>query len=500
MTDSEILRAARWSRVSSRQQARSDREGLPYQIDAQNRALALLEAADTGIAWQVTHSGGDVHTTAEWADMLGRAGRDFDLLVVAYVSRLGRNAEEQLRAVRLIGETGAAVYFAEERIDTRDEAQWEAMAREIVEAESYRRRLSRTMKRTYDSRHRRRGLPGGRPPLGYVSDWSIDPIAAQKVRNLFTEYATGSVSIENLAAAHGLEPEALKETLRNRTYMGLAIQNGEELPGAFEPIITPALFDQVARIRHERTRAGGARPKRHSMLARRFWCACGTPIRLDGQDGQHQWRTRHPEPCDLWGAHERKRAIVFEYPLRQALLNIRLTDATIERMVATAQGRRATPPPVSTLDTARARKRLRDAYDAGTIDAAAYIAQDAALKASTPTPATPASPASPDILRETLYHFRDALVHVSQTRHGDEVWANVAARYIQRIEYLGPGHLGIVPTAEGQVAITPGTMPEKVALARPEGSNPQHTTLTVLSAPADGALRIPLLDPKVAAR
>src|SRR5687768_5672537 len=108
------LRAARWSRVSSNRQAEHDRTGLPYQREAQDRAIERMGWTDTGIGWEPAESGGTVHSSDEFRDMLARAGRDFDVLVVAYASRLGRNVAETLRASEAIKDAGARIYFAQE--------------------------------------------------------------------------------------------------------------------------------------------------------------------------------------------------------------------------------------------------------------------------------------------------------------------------------------------------------------------------------------------------
>lgn len=43
--------------------------------------------------------------------MLALAGRGYDLLVVAYVSRFARNVEALARTIRQLHVAGAAVYF-----------------------------------------------------------------------------------------------------------------------------------------------------------------------------------------------------------------------------------------------------------------------------------------------------------------------------------------------------------------------------------------------------
>ena len=86
------LRAARWIRESRPGQL--DNSGPARQRFDGDDAIAERGMQDTGIAWEAGHSGWRdkaIARSAEWADMLSRAGRDYDVLVVAYVSRFCRN-------------------------------------------------------------------------------------------------------------------------------------------------------------------------------------------------------------------------------------------------------------------------------------------------------------------------------------------------------------------------------------------------------------------------
>jgi hypothetical protein len=74
------LRAARWIRESTRGQY--DTYGPEAQREQQDRAIERWGLADTGIEWQVAHSGGTVSSTAQFREMVARAGRDYDVLLV----------------------------------------------------------------------------------------------------------------------------------------------------------------------------------------------------------------------------------------------------------------------------------------------------------------------------------------------------------------------------------------------------------------------------------
>ena len=473
----EQLRAARFTRESTKGQ--DDRHGPEAQREHQDRAIERLGATDTGIHWRVAHSGLSVHQTSEWADMIARAGRDYDVLIVAYTSRLARSVESQIAAVKALHAAGASVYFCDERIRTSEPRDWENWMREAVEAESYSRRLARRVTEAYEAKWRR-GRPGGNVPYGYRADFSIDPIAAEKVKSIFTDYATTNASLAVLAERYGVEEEAVKNWLRNRTYLGVAIRHGTmETTGTFEPIVTPELFAAAASARQNKHRAGGPPTYRPNMLRKIVWCSCGTHIRLDGRDRQKHDRVRHVNPCEAWGAHERKRATYFTLPIQAALLQMELTEDTIERMVNNALARTQSDLPLTTLDTARARKRLRDAYDSGKMDAASFVAksEELASQAAQPPQEPYEASLSGDVLRASLNQFSAMIGSARGKPWEQEVWANVTERYFERIEYHGPDQFAIVPTREGSYAITPETFPHRVVLAPPEGFEPPTPAL-----------------------
>ena len=68
--------------------------------------------------------------------MLSRAGTEYDVLVVGYVSRFARDLRTAINARHELHAAGAAILFADERVLTSDEDSWELFAREAVEAEA----------------------------------------------------------------------------------------------------------------------------------------------------------------------------------------------------------------------------------------------------------------------------------------------------------------------------------------------------------------------------
>lgn len=158
-------RAARWIRESTAGQA--DRYGPDAQRRQQDDAIATHGLVDTGISWTVAHSGRTISSTPEFRDMLARAGQDYDVVVVGYVSRLARDLRTAVNARHAVHEAGAAILFCDERLLSSDEDGWEQWAREAVEAEAYSRRLGRRIAEGYRAKKRRHADPGGHPPFGF---------------------------------------------------------------------------------------------------------------------------------------------------------------------------------------------------------------------------------------------------------------------------------------------------------------------------------------------
>jgi len=191
----------------------------------------------------------------------------------------------------------AAILFADERILSSDDDAWDAWAREVVEAESYSRRLSRRVREGYEMKRRRPGTPGGnRAPFGFrregrPSVMVIDEERMAIVRRVYELSASGMRDRE-VAARVGLKVMHIREVLTNPVYRG-RLHRGE--PTSTGPAIDPALWDRVQLVRGRFSRRFPGRqasPTRHYALGKLLVCAaCGR--RLIGDTGRY----RHLEPC-----------------------------------------------------------------------------------------------------------------------------------------------------------------------------------------------------------
>jgi DNA invertase Pin-like site-specific DNA recombinase len=289
-------RAARWIRESTAGQA--DNFGPDAQLEQQSRAIERWGLVDTGAAWQVAHSGRTIAATGQWAEMLAGAGHDWDVLVVGYVSRFARDLRTAVNARHDLHARGAVILFADERVLSSDEDEWERWAREAVEAEAYSRRLAKRIREGYAAKRRRLGVPGGnKAPLGTVRRGrtiEVDEEAMALVRRVY-ELAAGGRTDREVGSATGLALKHVAEILTNPFYAG-RLWSGE--PSALGPLVDPRTWEhvQALRARYSRRHRGGVNRRQYGLGGLLACAACGR--RLIG----HVGRYRHPEACEAFTA------------------------------------------------------------------------------------------------------------------------------------------------------------------------------------------------------
>jgi DNA invertase Pin-like site-specific DNA recombinase len=250
------LRAAGWGRESTGRQA--ERFGPAAQAEQRARAIAEFDMIDTGLVWQVSHSGRTIASTRQFSEMLARAGRDYDVLVVGYVSRFTRDLRTAVNARYQLHQAGAALLFADERVLSSDETAWENWARETVEAEAYSRRLARSVHAGYAAKIRDYAdQGGGLVPLGFrragphkllEPDPDQMPLAVQV-------YALAAAGLADaaIAASTGLSLWTVRDVLRSPLYGG-RLRDGR--PTRFPAPVDRALIERAEAYRRERTRVG----------------------------------------------------------------------------------------------------------------------------------------------------------------------------------------------------------------------------------------------------
>ena len=289
-------RAARWIRESTAGQV--DNFGPDAQLEQQSRAIERWGLVDTGGAWQVAHSGRTIAATGQWAEMLAGAGHDWEVLVVGYVSRFARDLRTAVNARHDLHERGAVILFADERVLSSDEDEWERWAREAVEAEAYSRRLAKRIREGYAAKRRRLGVPGGnKAPLGTVRcgrTIEVDADGLALVHRVY-ELAAGGRTDREVGQATGLALKHVAEILTNPFYIG-RLWSGE--PSALGALVDERTWDQVQamRARYSRRHRGAVTRRQYGLGGLLACAACGR--RLIG----HVGRYRHQDACAAFRA------------------------------------------------------------------------------------------------------------------------------------------------------------------------------------------------------
>jgi DNA invertase Pin-like site-specific DNA recombinase len=257
-----------------------------------------LGLVDTGIRWEVAHSGRTINRTEQWQEMIGQAGKTYDVLLVGYVSRFTRSLETALSARRVLHESGAVLFFCDERILSSDERAWDAWIDEAHEAESYSRKLARRVREAYESKRVSKGVPGGnRAPYGLRR--------GEKGRSLAIDEATiGTVTLayqlsadgftdRQVALRVGLKKTHVTEILTNPVYRG-KLPRGEQ--SAAGDVIGTALWDKVQQRRASSARRHpGQGTRRVYPLSQLLQCHhCGKVLTA------HVCRFRHLDACEAF--------------------------------------------------------------------------------------------------------------------------------------------------------------------------------------------------------
>jgi DNA invertase Pin-like site-specific DNA recombinase len=357
------LRAARWIRESTRGQY--DNYGPEAQREQQDRALERWRLADTGIEWQVAHSGRTVGSTALFREMVSRAGRDYDVLLVGYVSRFARNLRTAVNAQHDLHQAGAAILFCDERVLSSDEDEWEEWARETVEAEAYSRRLGKRIREGYAAKFRRHADPGGHAPLGFrrstgrPQKLTIDPDTIGSVVRLYERYASGTVSIEALARESGTNDRTLNDILKNPVYNGWVARKGARAPAPWRasPPVDDLLWGRVQALLGRRSRGGGRRrvdqPDPLRGLVR---CVCGSTMRANGIVGGRRRRIHSAQPCPAGVSKKIWTSDTWLAPLEAQIAALRVDEKTAAAIV---DALRQPDPPATPIDRGHLERRRR---------------------------------------------------------------------------------------------------------------------------------------------
>ena len=310
--DRPVLLAVSYLRVSTREQAErgGTEEGfsIPAQREANHRKADELSA-------RIVREFVDAGESARSADRDGLqdmlafiAATRVQFCIVHKLDRLARNRADDVKIHEALISAGVTLVSATESIDQTPSGMLVHGIMSSI-AEFYSRNLATEVTKGLTQKVAQGGTPM-RAPIGYlnvrktddngreVRTVEVDPDRAPLIRFAFEHYATGETSVTGLLrelTARGLltvptpkrpsKPlgkNTLYKLLTNPYYAGVIRYKGALHPGAHEPLIDPALFDQVQSLLHAR-RAKMTRHVQHAHhLKGLLHCGtCGSRMLLD---------------------------------------------------------------------------------------------------------------------------------------------------------------------------------------------------------------------------
>ncbi len=482
LDDVRDLRVARWIRESTAGQY--DRYGPASQREQQDRFIERHGLVDTGLVYQVAHSGRTVWRSATMASMVGdlRAGR-FDLLLTGYSDRWQRNLRRTLELLEdELHPNGVALVMCDRKILSSDPSDWDELISEAAGAEKYSRRLSERITEGYAAKFDQERDPGGHAALGFrrlpdpPHTLEVDPATIVTAVSLFERYALGNVSARDLAEETGLAESRIRMILMNPLYNGWVRRHRRSrnetrkpAPWRANPPVSDELWARVEDVRRTKTRAGGARrADRVDLLKGLIECVCGRRVRSDGTfaDGRH--RKLHVDPCEDWGRRARLGDEVWEEPILAQLDGVELDEATIGAVVASLG---SGPRPVA-LDRARVERQIRDLaleHAAGRIEDAVYLGRLHELRdARESVERASADRVSPERAVEWL----KALSETWRAADVPAERADLLHAVYDRITVAGRMIVSVRLTPSAYAHGFALALPEKVVLARPTGFEP----------------------------
>jgi len=319
-----VTRRGKTSPVGQKQTVRcaiytrkSTEEGLEQgfnSLDAQREAGEAYIASLKGEGWVCLpdryddggFSGGNMERPALKRLMADIDARHVDCVVVYKVDRLSRSLMDFATIMGILDKAGVAFVAVTQAFNSGTPA-GRLMLNVLLSFSEFERELIRERTRDKLAAARKKGKwVGGTPVLGYdiVPDGGrliVNQDEAARVRDIFALYAEK----ESLRATlremerrgwgtkqwttrkgreRGGKPltrNGLYTMLMNPIYVGRVKHNGSTYPGEHEPIVDPAIWEQVQSLLRRNGRSGGRaiRNKGAALLGGLLWCAaCGVKM------------------------------------------------------------------------------------------------------------------------------------------------------------------------------------------------------------------------------
>jgi len=333
-----------YARVSTKEQ---QDEG--YSIPAQLKAIRAFCASQnlSPVAEFVEAESAGKQGRKRFTEMVDflKADSGVRIVVAHKLDRLYRNFTDQVLLEEIVGARARYVTG-----DVPDSPQGELLRDvQLSVAKFYLGNLAEEVRKGMDEKVLQGGWPH-RAPLGYLNDRTTrtivpDPLRASLVRFAFERYASGAVSLPQLAdelADRGLVQgsgrkfgaASVQHILSNPLYCGRIRHKGRIFPGAHEPLITPALFETV-----QETLAGkrnGTKSRRVFALRGVMYCAeCGCMITAGVHKGHVYYRCTHGKGSCSNVSYTRSE--VMEAQIDELLSRIELAPELIDALVADAK-------------------------------------------------------------------------------------------------------------------------------------------------------------------
>lgn len=292
-----------YARVSTKEQ-QEEGYSIPAQMKAM-RAFCASEGLSPVAEFTEAESAGRTGRK-RFCEMVGflKANPDVRVVVAHKLDRLYRNFADQVTLEEQLGVRARYVLG-----DVPDTPQGELLRDvQLSVAKYYLGNLREEVIKGMDEKVAQGGWPH-RAPLGYLNDKAArsvvpDPVRAPLVRHAFERYACGLVSISDLASelyslglrsASGgrIYTSALHKALSNPFYCGRVRYRGQSLPGAHEPLISPALFEAVQEQLVGNRHANKAKTHTYALRGVLYCAECGCKITAGTHKGHVYYRCTH---------------------------------------------------------------------------------------------------------------------------------------------------------------------------------------------------------------
>lgn len=299
-------------RVSTKRQAK--RYGIPAQLERIRRfakaygirILEIYEDNRTG----TNASRRDAFQSLIAAIAAGRAR----VVIVAYVSRWARNEFDGFGTLQRIHEAAGCLVIADRALLSTDRRRFTELARELVEAGDYSRKLSETMVTTIEEHVRLRRDTWGRLPLGFRRGGAHhttrpDPATMATAVRAW-ELAAAGRSDGWIARELGLSLWTVRGVLRSPDRYEGRLAGGDQAAWARQ--VPAPIIEQALEHRRGRTRLGTRERYRVYPLSGGgpLVCeACGQPVKGDAKvrrtgERVRVYRHRDGDPCPGWPVKE----------------------------------------------------------------------------------------------------------------------------------------------------------------------------------------------------